>query len=287
MSVVLITGCSSGFGLETALAFARRGDTTVATMRNIAKADSLLKRADDEGLTVHVETLDVLDEKSIDNAVTKVLHDYGTIDGLVNNAGVGSHGPIETQSIDNAMRLMDTNFWGPMRTIRAVLPTMREQRSGVIINVSSISGRVPGTIYEGMYGASKHALNALSEALAGEVEPFSIRVVSIEPGFFATEILTNDLSVDQEVSAIYAADQAWVRAFFDSSAGDAPGAEVVAAAIISAVDDPETPLHSPVGDDAAMYLDLMSQVDGYEGWMAAVTPMVEATVGPRPTPATT
>jgi NAD(P)-dependent dehydrogenase (short-subunit alcohol dehydrogenase family) len=123
------------------------------------------------GLTVHVETLDVLDEKSIDNAVTKVLDDYGTIDVLVNNAGVGGRGPIETQSIDNAMRLMDTNFWGPMRTIRAVLPTMREQRSGVIINVSSISGRVSGTLYSGMYGTSKHALNALSEALAGEVEP--------------------------------------------------------------------------------------------------------------------
>jgi len=283
MSVVLITGCSSGFGLETALAFARRGDTTVATMRNVAKADVLRTRANAEGLTVHVETLDVLDEHSIDNAVTKVLHDHGTIDVLVNNAGVGSTGAIETLSIDDARRLMDTNFWGPIRTTRSVLPTMRQHQSGVIVNVSSISGRVPGTIYQGMYGASKHALNALSEALAGEVEPFSIRVVSIEPGFFATEILANDLSLSREISPVYADDQAWVKAFFDSSAGDAPGADVVADAIVSAVQDPTTPLHRPVGDDAAMYLDLMSQVDGYEGWMAAVIPLVEATAGPRPT----
>ncbi len=282
MSVVLITGCSSGFGLETALAFARRGDTTVATMRTVAKADSLLKRAAEEGLTVHVETLDVLDEKSIDNAVTKVLHDYGSIDVLVNNAGVGSRGPIETQSIDNAMRLMDTNFWGPMRTIRAVLPTMREQRSGVIINVSSISGRVPGTLYSGMYGASKHALNALSEALAGEVEPFSIRVVCIEPGFFATDIMANYVSIDESSSSVYAEDEAWFQSFVNAGIGGAPGPDVVARAIVSAAEDPTTGLHQPVGDDAATYLELLNQVDGYEGWMAVAQPIVEASAGPRP-----
>jgi NAD(P)-dependent dehydrogenase (short-subunit alcohol dehydrogenase family) len=282
MGVVLITGCSSGIGLETALAFARNGDTTIATMRNVAKGDDLLKRAADSGVTVHVERLDVNDPESIDAAVARVIGIHGTIDVLVNNAGVGNSGPIETMSIENAMRLMDTNFWGPMRAIRAALPTMRAQRSGVIVNVSSIASRVPATMYSGMYAASKQALNALSEALASEVEPFDIRVVSIEPGFFGTEISANNISSDEVPSEVYAADQEWIRSFFEAGVEGGADASIVADAIVSAVTDPDTPLHRPVGDDAAMYLDLQSQVDGYEGWMAAVTPIVEAAVGPRP-----
>lgn len=284
MSVVLITGCSTGFGLEAALAFARRGDTAVATMRNLAKADALRVRADTEGLTVHLETLDVLDQQSIDDAVNKVLQDHGTIDVLVNNAGVTNSGPVETQSIENAMRLMDTNFWGAMRTIRSVLPTMRSNRSGVIINISSISGRIPGVPYQGIYGASKHALGTLSESLAGEVEPFSIRVVAIEPGFFATELMANNLSGDEVPSSAYAEDQAWLRRFFEAGIDNASGPEIVANAIVEAANDSSLPLHQPIGDDAVMYLDLMKQVDGYEGWNAASTPIIEAAAGPRPTP---
>lgn len=282
MGVVLITGCSSGIGLETALAFARNGDTTVATMRNVAKSDNLLKRAADDGVTIHVEQLDVNDPESIDAGVAGVVETHGTIDVLVNNAGVGNSGPIETMSIENAMRLMDTNFWGPMRGIRAALPTMRAQRSGVIINVSSLASRIPATMYSGMYAASKQALNALSEALASEVEPFGIRVVSIEPGFFGTEISANNISADEVPNEVYAADQEWIRSFFEAGIEGGADASVVANAIVSAATAPETPLHRPVGDDAAMYLDLQNQVDGYEGWMAAVTPIVEAAVGPRP-----
>jgi NAD(P)-dependent dehydrogenase (short-subunit alcohol dehydrogenase family) len=177
---------------------------------------------------------------------------------------------------------MDTNFWGPMHAIRAVLPTMRAQRSGVIVNVSSLASRIPATMYSGMYAASKQALNALSEALASEVEPFGVRVVSIEPGFFGTEISANNLSSDEVPSEVYAADQEWIRSFFESAVEGGADASVVADAIVSAATDPDTPLHRAVGDDAAMYLDLQSQVDGYEGWMAAVTPIVESTVGPRP-----
>lgn len=284
MSVVLITGCSTGFGLETALAFARRGDSAVATMRNLAKAEALRERADAEGLTVHLETLDVLDQQSIDDAVNKVVQDHGTIDVLVNNAGVESSGPVETQSIENSMRLMDTNFWGALRMIRSVLPTMRANRSGVIINVSSIAGRVPGIPFSGMYSASKHALGTLSEALASEIEPFSIRVVAIEPGFFATEIVANNLSDDEVQSSVYSADQDWLRKFMDAGIGDAPGPEIVAEAIVAAAQDSSGKLHQPIGDDALMYLDLMSQVDGFEGWTEAITPIIEATAGPRPTP---
>jgi NAD(P)-dependent dehydrogenase (short-subunit alcohol dehydrogenase family) len=283
MSVVLVTGCSSGIGLESALAFARGGDTTVATMRDLAKADRLRRRAADEGLKVDIEQLDVCDAESVIDTVAGLMRTHGRLDVLVNNAGVSSAGPIETLSLDVAERLMDTNFWGPMRTVRAVLPGMRDQGSGVIINVSSLASRLPATPYSGAYAASKQALNALSEALAGEVKPFGIRVVSIEPGFFSTEIVANNLSKDEPLSDVYGADQEWIRSFMEGSAdaGASPG--VVAAAIVDAALDPATPLHRPVGDDAATYLNLLGQVDGYEGWMEVAIPIVEAAVGPRPT----
>jgi NAD(P)-dependent dehydrogenase (short-subunit alcohol dehydrogenase family) len=286
MSVVLITGCSSGFGLEAALSFARRGDTTVATMRKPDKAGALRERAAQESLDVEIERLDVCDEASVAECVGAVLDRHGPVDVLVNNAGIGNTGSIETQDLANARRVLDTNFWGAVAITRAVLPAMRGQRSGVIINVSSLASRIPGTMYSGMYAASKAALNAVSESLAGEVAPLGIRVVSIEPGFFKTAIQDNDISADEPVSEIYGADQEWLRSFFEAGGSEGhANPTVVAEAIVAAASDTETPLHVPVGDDAAMYLGLLDQVDGYEGWMDAVLPIVEGTVGPRPAPA--
>ena len=282
MTTVLITGCSSGFGLEAALAFARRGDTVVATMRNLAKADTLQRRVEAEGLTVELEELDVTDVGSISRACTAVTGRHGAVDVLVNNAGVGYAGPVETISIDRARALMETNFWGAMNTAREVLPRMREQRSGTIINVTSLQGLIPGTIYSGMYSASKHALNALSEALAAELDPYGIRVVCIEPGFFATEIAANG-TVDQEAPhPAYANDQEWLRKFMEGGVNSGADPAIVADVIVAAANNPETPLHVPVGDDADMYLALLDSVDGYEGWMEAVVPVVEGAVGPRP-----
>ena len=282
MAVVLITGCSSGFGLEAALAFAERGDVTVATMRNLAKADPLRERAAAAGVDVEMVELDVNDDSSVTAAISGVIEQHGRIDVLVNNAGVGSRGAVETMSMESARQLMDTNFWGPIRCIRAVLPAMRAQRSGVIVNVSSLASRLPGTAYSSMYGASKSAINAVSEALATEVEPFGIRVVSIEPGFFDTAISDNNLDHDREFEGPYAQDEAWIRSFFDAGVGDGASPSIVADAIVVAATDPSTPLHTTVGDDADMYLGLLAQVDGFEGWMDAVIPIVEATVGPRP-----
>lgn len=282
MAVVLITGCSSGFGLEAALAFARRGDVTVATMRNLSKADALRKRAAAEGVDVEIERLDVNDDASVDAAIAGVIERHGTIDVLVNNAGVGSRGAVETMSMESAQHLMDTNFWGPIRCMRAALPAMRAQRSGVIINVSSLASRVPGTAYSSMYAASKCAINAVSESLASEVEPFGIRVVSIEPGFFETAITDNNLDRGREFTGPYGQDEAWIQSFFDAGVGGGASPAIVADAIVAAATDPSTRLHTPVGDDADMYLGLLAQVDGYEGWMEAVLPIVEATVGPRP-----
>jgi NAD(P)-dependent dehydrogenase (short-subunit alcohol dehydrogenase family) len=285
VGVVLITGCSSGFGLEATLAFARRGDTTCATMRNVAKADALRKRAADEGVEVEVVALDVTDDRSVTDAVSGIRDRHGSIDVLLNNAGVGYSGAVETIPIDAARALMETNFWGAVRMIRAVLPDMREQRSGVIVNVTSLAGRIPGALYNSMYAASKHALGVLSESLAGEVSPFNVRVVCIEPGFFSTEIAANRESVDEGiVGSAYEADGEWFQSFMTGSVETGADPRVVADAITAAVDDPDTPLHRAIGDDADLFIGLYDQTRTYELWMQTSIPIVEQTVGPRPTP---
>ena len=281
--VVLITGCSSGIGLETALAFARRGDTTVASMRNLAKADQLTKRAADEGLDIELVQLDVTDDASVAAAVAEVEQRHGAIDVLVNNAGVGYDGAIETIDLDRARGVFEANLWGPVRVTRAALPAMRERRSGVIVNVTSVAGRVPGTPFQGFYGASKHAMNNLSESLGREVEQFGIRVVCIEPGFFATEIVANAQDDTQEFGA-YAAERQWIQTFFDKSIESGSGApSVVADAIVAAADDPATPLHVLVGDDAVMFVGLVDSLGVYEEWLPISEEIVAGVSGPRPT----
>ena len=283
MGVVLITGCSSGIGLETALAFARRGDTVYASMRNPGKADRLQQRAKSEGLAVEVVTLDVNDAKSVTTAIAEIEKQHGVIDVLVNNAGVGFSGPVETLDIAKARAVIDTNFWGAVLTTRAVLPKMRERESGVIINVTSVAGRVRGTPYQAFYSASKHGLNAFSEALQMEVAPVGIRVACIEPGFFATEIFANSEIARVDVTTPYGPDHAWLDDFYLKS-GEAMGGDpaVVADVIVSAATDPKTPLHNLVGDDAVTFVDLVTQAETFEGWVPVATQIVEGVAGPRP-----
>lgn len=284
MSVVLITGCSSGIGLEAALAFAERGHVVAATMRDLSKADALRERAQAGGVDVEITQLDVNDDASVSSAVAGVVERHGTVDVLVNNAGVMSRGAVETMSMESAQQVMDTNFWGPIRCIRAVLPAMRAQRSGVIINVGSVASRLPGNFHQSMYAASKAAMNTVSEALATEVQPFGIRVVLIEPGFIDTAINANNLDRDQELEGPYARDEAWIQSYYDASIGNAASPRIVADVIVQAATDPSTRLLATVGDDAEMLLGLLAQSDGFEGFMGAVIPVVEEAVGPRPAP---
>ena len=282
MSVILITGCSSGIGLESAVAFVRQGDTTIATMRDTTRGERLRARCDQEGLKAEIRSLDVTDQMSVSEVVDAVLQTHGAIDIIVNNAGVGTSGPVEDQSLEIARRVMETNLLGPVRVIQAVLPSMRARRSGVIVNVSSVAGLLPTTMFQSLHTASKRALNAVSEALFAEVLPFGIRVVSIAPGFFRTEIFVKRLSSGEPPADVYAADQEWIRSFYEKSIGGGASPELVADAIVSAATDPNTRLHTPVGEDAAMYLELLARVDGYEGWLEAVGSMAESLVGPRP-----
>lgn len=190
--VVLITGCSSGFGFLTAKTLASAGYKVYATMRgvegkNAESAGKLRDWAQQEGKELTVLELDVTDEATIQSAVNTILEKENQLDVVVNNAGVVSMGILEGFTIDQAKELFDVNVFGVMRVNRAVLPQLRKQNSGLIINISSGVGRIV-LPFMGVYAASKFALEALSETQRFELEPLGIDVVIIEPGAYPTEI---------------------------------------------------------------------------------------------------
>src|SRR3954454_1020388 len=203
MAVVLITGCNSGFGLHASLSFARQGHDVFATVRNLDRAEPLRAAAAAEDLELHVLRLDVCDADSVEGAVAEVIEREGRIDVCVNNAGIEVRGPIEECSDDEMLVQFDTNVFGLLRVVRAVLPIMRSQGSGVIVNVGSLAGLVARP-FGGLYSATKHAVEAISEALHFECAPFGIRVAVVEPGQFETELLHNAITAAQFTdSSIY------------------------------------------------------------------------------------
>jgi NAD(P)-dependent dehydrogenase (short-subunit alcohol dehydrogenase family) len=267
VAVVLITGCSSGLGLSAALEFARRGDRVFASMRNVAKAGALRDATEADGLTVEVIELDVTDDASVQRAVDHVLASAGRIDVLVNNAGISHYGTIELMPWEWLRETMETNFYGPVRMIRAVLPAMRARRSGSIVNVSSVSGRIPGFPFAGLYSVSKHALGTLCEALAMEVESFNIHVTLIEPGWFKTEIVDNG-KVILDPNSPYAALEAAEYAGEQAAVAVAGDPRLVAAAIVKAATT-HGPLHVPVGDDADTWIARTSTMT-FEEWAVSM-----------------
>ncbi len=189
MPVALITGASTGIGLATVLHFARHGHDVWAGVRNPAGATELREAIDKDRLPATMVTLDVDDSGSVQRGVAEVLGKAGRIDVLVNNAGIGGGGPIEDVPVDWVKSLFETNYFGVVRVTQAVLPGMRERRSGAIVNVSSVAGRL-AVAGHGHYSAVKHALEAISEVLAQEVQRFGIRVAIVEPGVVVTPIFT-------------------------------------------------------------------------------------------------
>src|SRR5271156_4782727 len=179
--VVLVTGASSGIGLACATHLAGRGYRVYGTSRRASTGHA--------GSVVML-TADVTDDRSVEQAVAAVLEREGRLDIVVNNAGMGIAGPVENTSIEQATRQFEVNFFGAFRVCRAVLPAMRSQRSGYIVNIGSIGGLV-AIPYQAMYSASKFALEGLSESLRMEVRPFGIRVVIIEPGDHKTALTEN------------------------------------------------------------------------------------------------
>jgi NAD(P)-dependent dehydrogenase (short-subunit alcohol dehydrogenase family) len=192
--VVVITGTSSGFGLLLSVALAQDGYQVVATMRDLDKRGALLEAAERAGAAdrIHIKQLDVTDAARASAVMAEVVQEFGRIDALVNNAGIAVGGFVEDVPLTEWHRQFDTNVFGVVACIQAVLPYMRQQQSGTIVNVSSASGRIgyPGL---GPYTASKFALEGLTESLRLELLPYSIYVTLVEPGPYQTAIWEKSL----------------------------------------------------------------------------------------------
>jgi NAD(P)-dependent dehydrogenase (short-subunit alcohol dehydrogenase family) len=256
MAVVLITGCRSGIGLQTALAFARRGDRVYATSRDVVRADQLRQSVNRECLPVEIQALDVTDGDAVRRMVGDVVAREGRIDVLVNNAGIGGGASaIEEVDEDVARAVWETNFWAPFRLIRAVLPHMRGQGSGVIVNLSTNGARFPGGPGLAMYGMSKQAISRLSESLQAELRGTGVRVVAMEPGFFSTEIYSGDKRPAIDPASPYAPIISAVDTRIAEGIANGADPAVVASAILAAVDDPASPTRVLVGDDAIAAFD--------------------------------
>jgi NAD(P)-dependent dehydrogenase (short-subunit alcohol dehydrogenase family) len=248
MSVVLVTGSSSGIGLATALHFARQGWNVHAGVRNPATVTELQQAITAERLPITPVAIDVDDAGSVTRGVGEVLARAGRIDALVNNAGIGGGGAIEDVPVDWARSLFETNYFGTIRMTQAVLPGMRERRAGAIVNVSSIAGRL-AIAGHGHYSAVKHAVEAISEVLAQEVQAFGIRVAVVEPGVVVTPIFTKAKRFADPASP-YAMHVHRLLLFYQMQM-KAPSQPVdVARVIFEAVTTKEPRLRYLVGDDA-------------------------------------
>ena len=247
---VLITGCSSGFGRGAAVELTKRGHEVIATARRpevIEDLDVAQRLA-----------LDVDSDQSVADAVAAA----GRVDALVNNAGRGLVGPVERLPIAEGKRLFETNFFGALRMIQAVLPQMRGRGNGTIVNVSSVAGRVAPPL-DGMYSATKFALEGLTEALKLEVGHFGIKVALVEPGFFETTFSDNVQRVGLDTPPYDELQTAWDEASsrLRGGAASGPGPEVVASIIADVIESEAPALRYPVGDDAEMVLAARAQMD--------------------------
>ncbi|WP_439839538.1 oxidoreductase [Aeromonas caviae] len=236
--VVVITGVSSGIGRISAMKFAEQGCQVFGTVRNMATANLIAG--------VELIEMDIRDEVSVERGIQTIIAQVGRIDVLVNSAGVTLLGATEETSIAEAQALFDTNLFGLLRTIKAVLPQMRTQRSGRIVNISSVLGFLPAP-YMALYSASKHAVEGLSETLDHEVRPFGIRVALVEPSFTRTNL---DLNAPQTATQIadYSKDLGIVSQAIQNNVQKAPQPDGVARTIVDAALGPWKMRHTPKGE---------------------------------------
>jgi len=185
IKVAVVTGSSSGIGYETSIALARSGILTYATMRNLQKATNLESIRDKEMLPLKIQQLDVTDDASVNNAIQAIVSESGRIDVMVNNAGYGLVGAFEDLSMDEIRSQFETNFFGVVRVMQSVLPIMRKQKFGILVNISSGAGRF-GYPSGSAYVSTKFALEGLSESVAYELDQFGIKVILVEPGVIRT-----------------------------------------------------------------------------------------------------
>jgi NAD(P)-dependent dehydrogenase (short-subunit alcohol dehydrogenase family) len=253
--VAVVTGSSSGIGFETSLTLARSGFLTYATMRNLGKGATIKSAAAKEGLPIRVAQLNVTEERSVNDAVHSMISDVGKIDVLVNNAGYGLNGAFEDLAMEEIKAQYETNLFGVIRVTQAVLPIMRKQKSGIIVNISSGAGRFgyPGG---SAYVSTKFAIEGLSESMAYELEPFGIRVVLVEPGVIKTNFVNSIVAAkkSQDPNSPYAQLMQNVATSFQHMLEGGSSSDVVAKAVLKAVTSENPTLRYLAGNDVETWM---------------------------------
>ncbi len=267
--VVLVTGSSSGIGLETSFLLTREGYITYASMRNVSRSEKVFEMLRQEYLNLKIIEMDVSDDKSVKDGITKIIESEGRIDIVINNAGIDTLGAVEDLSIQEYKEQFETNFYGVIRITKEILPIMREQRKGIIINVSSIGGRT-GIPLNSAYSSSKFALEGFTESLRYEVKEYGIRVHLIEPGIVKTNFFEN-ATISKNISkSIY---KKLIQNLFE---GFIPLLEnnyslpiQVAEIIIKIIKDNNSHFRNVIGRDAMAILEAKNKLshEEFEVWM--------------------
>ncbi len=254
--VAVVTGSSSGIGYEISLMLARNGFLTYATMRNLNKSENIKSVASKENLPIRINQLDVTDDVSVKDAVQAILSETGRIDVLVNNAGYVLNGAFEDLAMDEIKRQYDTNVFGLIRTTQAVLPIMRRQKSGIIVNISSGAGRFgyPG---QSAYISTKFAVEGLSESMSYELEPFGIKVVVVEPGVIRTNIVNGMVVAkkSQDPNSPYLQIIQKMATVLENMMENGSPPDLVAKVVLNAVTNESPKLRYLAGKDVEAWLD--------------------------------
>jgi NAD(P)-dependent dehydrogenase (short-subunit alcohol dehydrogenase family) len=270
IKVAAVTGSSTGIGFETALLLARSGFHTYATMRDLKKSKNIAEIAKAENLPLEVLQLDVKDDTSVKGAIDKIIAESNRIDVLVNNAGYGLFSPLEDVTMDQVKEQFETNFFGAIRVMHEVMPTMRRQRNGTIVNVSSLVGRV-GLPLSSAYVATKFALEGLSESLRYELNEFGINIILIEPGLIKTNFLKNLKTADPTLKSEspYADLVERTTQEFGKMMNSSSSPKIVAEAVLSAIGSKEPEFRYVVGDDAESMMKIRknSTDKEFENWV--------------------
>lgn len=252
--VALVTGSSRGIGFVTSITLARNDFLTYASMRNLDKEKEIRLVVDKENIPLKTLQLDVTDSTSVNNAIKSIMDETGGIDVLVNNAGYGLVGAFEELSIEEIKQQFETNFFGVIRVTQAVLPIMREQKSGIIVNISSGAGRF-GYPNGSAYVSTKFALEGLSESMAYEIEPLGVRVVLVEPGFVRTNFSNVVAKRSQSPSSQYSKMTEKMAESFDQMKLNSSPPELVANVVLEAVTSKNPDLRYLAGKDVEQWME--------------------------------
>jgi len=261
---VLVTGCSSGIGYATCLVFARNNFVTYGSVRDLSKAGRIQEITNKEKLPLKIIRLDVNEDETIRIAIQKIIADSGRIDILINNAGYGMFGPIEEISIKEIKEQFETNFFGTIRLIKAIVPIMRKQRNGTIVNISSMVGRF-GVPLNAAYVSSKFALEGLSESISFELDEFGIKVILVEPGVIQTDFFQNlKIKGNDTKSPYYKLMDKRIAFLKEAMKNSVSSSDQVANTILHAVNSRDPDMRYIIGNDATNSIHMRNSLSDRE-----------------------